>query len=564
MKTEQILAKLQGVSGTGNGWQARCPAHSDTHPSLSIATDGGKTLLCCHAGCSTGSIVSTIGLSMRDLFPEASKKRTLVETYDYVDESDKLLFQVVRYDPKDFRVRRFVNNRWVYSLGDIEPVPYQLSEVLECRKLWVTEGEKDADVGRLDLKVYTTTNPFGAGNWREDYAHYFAGKVVRLISHNDEAGRKHMRAVACSLFAEAKTVKIVELPFGTDLAEWHALGGTREELVKLANDAPAVSAEQIEQWQSSNADDSELRLKSLQQLMAEPQKQIKWVVQGLCPAGGTSLLVAKPKAGKSTLARCLGYAVASGKKFLGRKTLQGPVLYLAPQEIESEVRAHFEKLGATGAEPIHFCFVIPSKFGVAELENAIKKYNPALVVMDQLLHFLNVRDENKYAEVTKALQPFEALARRSGVVHILMTSHAGKSEKQDTGDNPLGSTAFFGAVDTLLVLKRLPTYRTLQTRQRYKDHHGDLPETILQFDEDRGAMSLGDARSAVEAERIAEQIVDFLSRRRTKWYREDKILSHIEGSQAFKRKALRDLHKAKQIVRSGRGRRSHPYLYSIR
>ena len=37
-----------------------------------------------------------------------------------------------------------------------------------------------------------------------------------------------------------------------------------------------------------------------------------------------------------------------------------------------------------------------------------------------------------------------------------MTYHAGKSPKADAGDDPLGSTAFFGAVDTLLILKRLP------------------------------------------------------------------------------------------------------------
>lgn len=30
----------------------------------------------------------------------------LVKTYDYVDEKEKLLFQVCRYEPKGFRQRR--------------------------------------------------------------------------------------------------------------------------------------------------------------------------------------------------------------------------------------------------------------------------------------------------------------------------------------------------------------------------------------------------------------------------------------------------------------------------
>src|SRR5579864_405877 len=44
MKTEEILTRLEGVFGTSNGWQARCPAHNDSKASLSIAEDDGKTL----------------------------------------------------------------------------------------------------------------------------------------------------------------------------------------------------------------------------------------------------------------------------------------------------------------------------------------------------------------------------------------------------------------------------------------------------------------------------------------------------------------------------------------
>jgi putative DNA primase/helicase len=48
---------------------ARCPAHTDKTPSLSIGeTDNGAVLLHCHAGCDTGDVLSAIGLSLRDLF----------------------------------------------------------------------------------------------------------------------------------------------------------------------------------------------------------------------------------------------------------------------------------------------------------------------------------------------------------------------------------------------------------------------------------------------------------------------------------------------------------------
>ena len=49
--------------------------------------------------------------------------------------------------------------------------------------------------------------------------------------------------------------------------------------------------------------------------------------------GGFGILAARPKAGKSTLARSLGVAVARGDEtFLGRRLTQGTVLYLALED----------------------------------------------------------------------------------------------------------------------------------------------------------------------------------------------------------------------------------------
>lgn len=67
----RILARLPDAkpAGTGN-WKARCPAHADTNPSLSIATgEGGRVLMHCHAGCTPEAIVAAVGLKLPDLFP---------------------------------------------------------------------------------------------------------------------------------------------------------------------------------------------------------------------------------------------------------------------------------------------------------------------------------------------------------------------------------------------------------------------------------------------------------------------------------------------------------------
>lgn len=72
MSAAQLLDRLEGVRATGGGrWIARCPAHADKRPSLNIReTDDGTVLVRCFAECSAESIVHSVGLELRDLFPE--------------------------------------------------------------------------------------------------------------------------------------------------------------------------------------------------------------------------------------------------------------------------------------------------------------------------------------------------------------------------------------------------------------------------------------------------------------------------------------------------------------
>jgi hypothetical protein len=63
-----VLALLESVQRNGRGWIARCPAHEDRKPSLSIEEGNDKVLLHCHARCSPEAVVKAIGLTMADLF----------------------------------------------------------------------------------------------------------------------------------------------------------------------------------------------------------------------------------------------------------------------------------------------------------------------------------------------------------------------------------------------------------------------------------------------------------------------------------------------------------------
>src|ERR687889_1908614 len=93
---ERVLARLDGVE-KGNGYyKARCPAHPDHNPSLSIkeVVENGQTklLVRCWAGCETAAVLEKLDLQWRDLFSDsgadtsegATKEPSeIVATYDY-------------------------------------------------------------------------------------------------------------------------------------------------------------------------------------------------------------------------------------------------------------------------------------------------------------------------------------------------------------------------------------------------------------------------------------------------------------------------------------------------
>lgn len=65
-----LLARLEGVKQSGARYLARCPAHQDRSPSLSLSQgDDGRVLIHCHAGCSASDVLAAVGMGFRDLFP---------------------------------------------------------------------------------------------------------------------------------------------------------------------------------------------------------------------------------------------------------------------------------------------------------------------------------------------------------------------------------------------------------------------------------------------------------------------------------------------------------------
>ncbi len=249
---QTILDRLEGVKQAGNGYTAKCPGHDDNRNSLSITTgDDGRVLLYCHAGCQTDKICADIELDLKDLFPAktASEPKRIAAEYNYTDESGNLLFQKIRYEPKDFRIR--VPNgagQWTYKLNSTRRVLYNLPEVVKASVVFVCEGEKDCDLLARHGHV-ATCNYDGAGKWNTDYNRYFTEMIVYVLPDNDGPGRKHAAHIYRQIEGIAKDRRIVELPGlcdKGDVSDFFAGGGTVEQFNDVVKNAAKGLPESFE------------------------------------------------------------------------------------------------------------------------------------------------------------------------------------------------------------------------------------------------------------------------------------------------------------------------------
>ncbi len=175
---ERILDALTDVgadpkkSEKPGSWHARCPAHEDRHPSLSLGGIQGQALLWCHAGCATVDVLAAMNLAMSDLYDEPRGT-----SYRYDDG------RVVHRTP-DKRFRQSSVPKGKAQLYRLDKVR---SAVAQDQVVYLAEGEKD--VHALEsLGVVATTSPMGAANFARVDPAPLAGAQVVIVADKDKAG----------------------------------------------------------------------------------------------------------------------------------------------------------------------------------------------------------------------------------------------------------------------------------------------------------------------------------------------------------------------------------------
>lgn len=236
-----------------NGKNLICFNHEDKDPSLSIFKNNGEYRHHCHSCGISGDCLSLIGQienihdvghqigRLKEIAGITESIKKIIKIYEYTNESGKLLFQAVRYEPKEFKQRKpDGKGGWIWNLQGVRLVPYNLPDVLKAENVIIVEGEKDADNLKA-LGLTASCNPMGSAKWRAEFNEHFRGKKVAIIADNDEPGKKHAHTVAKNLKGIAESVKIVELPDlkeKQDVTDWLQAGGTKEKLLEIIEQTP--------------------------------------------------------------------------------------------------------------------------------------------------------------------------------------------------------------------------------------------------------------------------------------------------------------------------------------
>jgi RecA-family ATPase len=455
-------------------------------------------------------------------------------TYPYVDEAGNFLFEVVRFDPKDFRQRRRarpdddpakVHDGWVWSVTGIRPVPYRLPEISEAiateRTIFITEGEKDCDKC-WTLGMPATTNAGGAGKWRTDLDPYFDGADVVIVPDYDPQkthpktkepmfhpdgrpilpGQDHAQDIARHLAGVARRVRVLELwrswpqmPLKGDVSNWFQAGGTTEQLYALADELP--------DW-SPNQSPAEAPAASLLVLInirawqgVEPRGR-RWIVRERIPDINVTLLTGQGGVGKTLLMQQLAVATVLGRDWIGEMPEFGPVLFLTAEDDEDELHFRYSRIAqyygvdfntladnglhlmslagrdATMAVADNRGIVKPTDL-FARLERTAREIRPRWIALDTAadIFVVNERDRSQVRQCISLLRRI-CLDVQTAVILLAHPSLSGIS----SGTGLSGSTAWNNSVRSRLYLKNEKKQDQSGDDERDED---DAGARILEF-----------------------------------------------------------------------------------
>ncbi len=467
MKTrEQILEEnplishllRSGIKIRGTGRErttTRCPTtqHKPDHWCVSIEAD--KQLFKCHdCGCG-GSLIDWLMLERAQTAaevlrsfdvpnePVAPSRAQIAATYDYVNESNELVYQAVRMQPKSFRQRQpDANGGWIWSMDGITRILFNLPAVLQSPSIAIAEGEKDC-LTLIALGYVATCNVGGAGKWLPAYTDRLKGKDVVIFPDNDNAGRKHAADIIASLDAVANSVKQVIIPDPyKDVTEFieacadqeqagRELAALVEKTAHIVKPLPIYTVAEMECQYREHAKRIQTECFDLSKFLPDFKRHVRPMVPG-----EVLLLMADTGVGKTVLLQQMLRAAAPLPSLLFEMELPSTLLFerfvqmqvgCFASDVQNEYRDNVKPLWSLYKSLLHITVCPESGLTVEQIESYIVRSElkigrrPVIVAVDYVGLLNSTGTRSRYEAVSRSAEQLKVIAKRTGTILLIAT-----------------------------------------------------------------------------------------------------------------------------------------------
>lgn len=330
------------------------------------------------------------------------------------------------------------DGRWSSRAAGDEIQP-RWKEPAGPKTLWMAPGFDDAELvilceGQSDAIAafdceFVSVSCNGATAWKPEWVPVFDGKRVLVCGDGDKAGRKFASDVEASLRAHRIACAVAPVPEGQDLA------GLHEQKHLAAALRLWVKEADWRRWRYWAPIDK-----------TKPLAVPPWLIQGVVPSGGLTLLYGDPGCGKSWLGEDMMAAVAAGRPWLGANVAHaGPTLILDAENPPATIWERQRQLGVPdGVTWLRGIGGLDDRDVVAETVELVKELRPVAIFFDSLSRLFPGMNEEKAQEVNAA---FTTIQRICGGVAGVVLHHANKSRDVPLHQKIRGSTATHAAMD---------------------------------------------------------------------------------------------------------------------
>jgi hypothetical protein len=508
MTLQEILARLENVKKSGEGYSARCPSHKDEKNSLRVKQGDKRSFLDCFAQkCTEADICASLGINESDLFfdsqtgyyaksnaKQTARGKQIIAVYPYVDESGRVLYENVRFEPKDFRQRkRDENGREQWNLNGTRRVPYRLPELLEAvqsgANIFLCEGEKDADnVRALGLQASSFKN------WRAEFNAFLKTANVFLLCDHDRAGIKQAADAGAIIYGTVESLRVIDLfadeplpeKHGKDVSDWilerHGEGLSNEEIAELvlilADNADAFSPNKTTAQKAPDEKTDDKPLAIIRASDVTPKK-VDWLWYPYIPLEYVTLFSGEEGIGKSWIFCAIASGITNG--FLPllpeRFEPQNVLIFSAEDAADDTLVPRLIKTGANLSK----VFIVNERFvfdekGLVRFEHYIAETKPIWVIVDPLFAYSDLRlDLNKPHHARHVAGKFEQIAKKYKIA-VSYLIHFNKSKGGGDARQAVSSSQeFSNAARSVVLIGKDPndeTRRALIHRKHNKSPKG--------------------------------------------------------------------------------------------